>query len=69
MGLPQHTLILTLMVEFDFNLAKKVVNWVSNWLKWPKLAVFGHFEGCRGPYRVYFASFLTLRGEFHLVPA
>ena len=31
--LPQHTLILTFMVEFDFNQAKKVVNWVSNWLK------------------------------------
>jgi len=49
LALPQHTSILTFMVEFHFYLAKKMVNWVSNWLKRPKLAVFGHFEGCRGP--------------------
>ena len=49
LALSQHTSILTFMVEFHCNLAKKLVNWVSNWLKWPKLAVFGHFEGCRGP--------------------
>ena len=48
LALPQHTSILIFMGEFHFNLAKKMVNWVSNWLKRPKLAVFGHLKAVGG---------------------
>ena len=43
LALPQQTSILTFMVEFHFYLAKKMVNWVSNWLKGPKLGALSDF--------------------------
>ena len=51
MGLPQHTLVLTLMVEFDFDLAKK---WSTgcktggNGQNWPSLVILKAVGGLKG---------------------
>ena len=49
LAVPQHTLIMNFLGEFHLVPVKKMVNWVSNEVKWSKLAIFGQFWGFWGP--------------------
>jgi len=46
---PDIASILTFRGEFHLVPAKKMAKWASNWLKLPKMAIFGRFGACRGP--------------------
>ena len=45
---------------------KKMVNFVSNELKWPKLAIFGLFEGHRSPKMPLFTGMRPGSTSAHL---
>ena len=78
LAVPQHTFILNFINKFRLVPFKRKVNWVSNDIKWSRMANLGHFWEWRRPKMIFLQCqdltlpqhtlVLTFMGEFHFDP-